>query len=394
MAEVSVEQIRNYRLCAHHLDAEYREEDINQLAGACGLQNTPPGAWETALYNRAPGCSLQKMESLLYKEKSLLQAWSLRGAPFVFPEEESGVFLSALLSEGDEPWIYNQGITLALDFLQMSFEELFSILKEVMPKLDRETIVSKTALDQILADWMLPLLPVRKRELWTQPSMYGNPDRQTVGGAVVSFMLRPCAFSGLAVFGERKGISQEFTSYKNWTGHAMKAGKAPQKQLVRKFIHCYGPATADRLTCWLGCSEKQGRRMWNLIAEELEPVTVSGKKAFILSGDRERLFSPAACKRQLLLLGGHDPFLDQRDRSVLLEDNSLHREIWKTTTNPGAILYRGEIIGIWTSKKKSKGMEIAINLWKNSQEKQKLSTLAEQYAAFRQQKLVSVHINS
>ena len=121
------------------------------------------------------------MESLLYKEKSLLQAWSLRGAPFVFPEEESGVFLSALLSEGDEPWIYNQGITLALDFLQMSFEELFSILKEVMPKLDRETIVSKTALDQILADWMLPLLPVRKRELWTQPSMYGNPDRQTVG---------------------------------------------------------------------------------------------------------------------------------------------------------------------------------------------------------------------
>lgn len=92
MAEASVEQIRNYRLGSHPLDAEYREGDIIRLAGSCGLQNTPPGAWETALYNRVPGCSLQKMESLLYKEKSLLQAWSLRGAPFVFPEEESDVF--------------------------------------------------------------------------------------------------------------------------------------------------------------------------------------------------------------------------------------------------------------------------------------------------------------
>lgn len=61
-------------------------------------------------------------------------------------------------------------------------------------------------------------------------------------------------------------------------GHDMKACKEPQKQLVRKFVHCYGPATADRFADWLGCSGKQGRRMWNLIAEELEPVTVSGKK--------------------------------------------------------------------------------------------------------------------
>lgn len=174
----------------------------------------------------------------------------------------------------------------------------------------------------------------------------------------------------------------------------MKACKGPQKQLVRKFVHCYGPATADRFADWLGRSGKQGRRMWNLIAEELEPVIVSGKKAFILSADRERLFSQADCKRELLLLGGHDPFLDQRDRSVLLQDKSLHREIWKTTTNPGAILYRGEIIGNWTSKKKSRGMEITMNLWKISQDKPKLCTLAEQYAAFRQQKLVNLHINS
>lgn len=48
MYEPSIEQIRNFRLHSHHLDAKYELADIESIAGACGLQNTPPGAWETA----------------------------------------------------------------------------------------------------------------------------------------------------------------------------------------------------------------------------------------------------------------------------------------------------------------------------------------------------------
>jgi len=392
MTELSVEQIRNFRLHSHHLDANYQKTDIANLVGACGMQNTPPGAWETALYNRVPDCSLAEMERLLYKEKLLLQAWSLRGAPVVFPTSESDVFLSALISEESEPWIYTLGISGALDFLQMTFDELFDVLKQVIPQLDDTVIVSKSTLDQTLAEWMLPLLPVEKRELWIKPSMYGNPDKQTVGGAVVSFMLRPCAFNGFVVFGERSGISPTFTSYKNWTEHSLKADADTSKKLVRKYLHCYGPATVDTFVSWLGCSKKQGQRIWAAVLDEMKPVMVLGKKAFFLSDDKERLFSPDASQRELLLLGGHDPFLDQRDRAVLQPDKSLQKQIWKLVTNPGAVLYCGEIIGIWTSKKKGKGMEIKMTLWSNPHKKQKLHNLAEEYAAFRRQKLMSVEM--
>jgi hypothetical protein len=119
---------------------------------------------------------------------------------------------------------------------------------------------------------------------------------------------------------------------------------------------------------------------------------VFGRKAFILSADKERLFSPVSFERELLLLGGHDPFLDQRDRTILQPDQSLHKQIWKLVTNPGAILYCGEIIGIWTSRKKGKGMEIKMTFFTMSPEKQKLHQLAEAYAAFRQQKLMSVEM--
>lgn len=400
MTEPSIEQIRIFRLRSHHLDAVYWKSETDRLVGACGMQNTPPGAWETALFNRVPDCTLSDMEHLLYEQKTLLQAWSYRGTPVVFPVSESSAFLSALVPDEPEPWIYTQGITLALDYLQMDSDSLLEMLKQVIPQLDDHVIVSKSALDQTLAGWMTPLIPVQKRELWNQPSMYGSPDIQTVGGAVVSFLLRPCAFHGLVVFGKRDGISPTFTSFKNWTGSPLPPDRDAKKKLVRKYLHCYGPATADMFASWLGCSGKQARRMWNTISEEMEPVTVFGKKAFILSEDRERLFAPASftgkhpgdLQRNLLLLGGHDPYLDQRDRAVLQPDKTLQKQIWKLVTNPGAVVYRGEVIGIWTTKKKAKGMDIKMTLWTDAAGKTPLQNLAEEYAAFRQQALMNLEI--
>ena len=390
MTEPSIEQIRIFRLRSHHLDSVYSKSETDRLAGACGMQNTPPGAWETALFNRVPDCTLSDMEHLLYEQKTLLQAWSYRGTPVVFPVSESSAFLSALIPDEPEPWIYTQGISLALDFLQMSFEELLPMLKQVMPRLNGKTIVTKSALDQTLAEWMLPLLPEEKKTLWNHPSMYGSPDKQTVGGAVVSFLLRPCAFDGLVVFGAREGISPTFTSYNAWTGHPLENQGEGEKELVRKFLHCYGPATPASFEGWLGCSGKQARRMWKAVSEEMEPVKAAGKNAWILSEDKACLLSPESLQRELLLLGGHDPYLDQRDRSILQPDKSLHKQIWKMVANPGTVVYRGEIIGIWTSKKKSRGMEMKITLWNGFQDKEKISVLAEEYADFRQQKLIGI----
>jgi hypothetical protein len=395
MMEINIQNIRLFRLYAHHLDKQREKKRIPEIVGACGMQNTPPGAWETALFNRISDCGLSDMNELLHHQKTLLQAWSFRGAPVVFPAGESDAFLSALVPRGGEEWIYTRGIAGALDFLGMSFDDVLDKLTRIMPLLDDRTIESKSELDRAAAEWMLPLLPVEKRDLWNSPSMYGTPDKKTVGGAAVSFLLRPCAFLGLVVFGERVGVSPTFTSYKGWLGHPLNPGEDAAGKLTRKFLHCYGPATSDAFASWLGCSGKQARRMWKSISNEMEPVkTFDGKSAFILSEDRDLLRSPPALHRELLLLGGHDPYLDQRDRHILLDDNALRKKVWQSVSNPGAVLRRGEIIGIWTAKKKGKGMEVHMTLWYNGvAAKQELYDLAEEYAAFQQRKLLSVRID-
>lgn len=392
MVEVTAEQIRLFRLSAHHLNRRYGEESIHEIAGACGMQNTPPGAWETALFNRVSGCRLSDMGALLQTSKTLLQAWSFRGAPVVFPTEESDVFLSALVSRPGEDWIYTRGITGALEFMQMSFDDLLEMQKQVLPLLNDKTIKSKSELDRTIAEWMLPLIPAEKQDLWNSPSMYGAPDKQTVGGATVSFLLRPCAFLGLVVFGERIGTSPTFTSYEGWLGHPLHSSGNAVAKLVRKFLHCYGPTTTDAFANWLGCSGKQARRMWGAVSDEIEAVKMyDGKKAFILSADKALLCSPPSAQRDILLLGGHDPYLDQRDRHVLLNGKALQKTVWQTISNPGAVLQRGEIIGVWNAKKKSKGIDIKITLWNETAAvKQALYNLAEEYAAFRQQKLLAL----
>ncbi len=108
---------------------------------------------------------------------------------------------------------------------------------------------------------------------------------------MVSFLLRPCSFLGLVVFSGRQGIQPVFTSFKQKTGRPLTPSPEGEKELVgRRYLHCYGPATPAMFASWLGASNQQANRLWNTVAEELEPVTLSGKKAFILAQDHGALF--------------------------------------------------------------------------------------------------------
>lgn len=384
--EVTGAQIRGYRLHAHHLDSRLPAGRMADAAGACGLQNTPPGAWETSMLNRVAGCTLRALANALYQERTLLQAWAYRGVPVVFPTVQSDAFLTPLIARADEhPWIYTQGIAGALDHLRMPFDDLLARLKEAMPYLDNHTIRNKEALDRTLADILYDDLPNDRKALWRDPSMYGNPEKQTVGGATVSFLLRPCSFSSLVVFGERQGTSPTFTSYKRWTGHAPVQMPAASKALVRKFLHCYGPTTVDCLMGWLGCSPKQARRLWREVSDEIEPVQVQGKTRYILTDDMDALTSARCDDERLMLLGAHDPYLDLKDRGTILEDKSRHKSVWKYVANPGAVLRGGRVIGTWKAKSLKDRMDIAIKLWEpvSSAQGKLLAGLADEYAAFR-----------
>ena len=378
-------KIRGYRLRAHHLDAKLPAEKILDAAGACGIQNTPPGAFETALYLRLQDSSLTAIQDALYREKILLQAWSYRGVPAVFPTKDSDIFLTALISqEGEEPWIYTRGVSAGLEYTGLSLSEALQLVKDAAASLEGRVIVSKEELDRDLADRIQKRLPEEKKSLWTAPSMYGRPDRQTVGQAIVSFLLRPCSFSSLVVFGERCGQSPSFTSYRSWTGQEPALLPDAGKELVRRFLHCYGPSSPAAFADWLGSSRRQAQRLWDSVSCELTPLKLERKNLWMLTRDIAELLSAEEGDR-LLLIGPHDPYLDLRDREIVLEDTVRQRQVFRTVANPGAILRGGRIIGIWSAKSEKGKIRFSLRLWDGAGEvtRRELNRQAEEYAAFR-----------
>ena len=351
--ELSPGKVRALRLHAHHLDRPLPAGGLAAAAGACGMQNSPPGAWETAAFNRVEDCSVCSLHTALYHDRTLLQAWSWRGVPAIFPAEDAGVFLAPLFPHpGEEPWIYTRGMGLALDLLGMTADALLPLVLDAARLLDGDTIHGKDTLDRVLADAVRPHLPPEKRPLWDGPS-------------------------GLVVFGERTGPTPSFTSLRRWLGGEPPAfGGDGDAELTRRFLHGYGPALPGDFADWLGASPAQAARLWNALPQqERVTVTVEGKARQMLAADLAAAEDlPGDGGGRLLLLGPHDPYLDLRDRELILPDKKRQRAVWRTVANPGVILRGGCAAGIWKARTAGRGLELTLCPWQE---------LAEAYAAFR-----------
>jgi hypothetical protein len=376
---ISDEQYRQFRVRTHHLDQRLPAQQLLTAAGTIGFQNSPPGAWEQAVFNRIADITAAELRAMLEEQKYLLQVWSFRGAPAVFPTQDAAVFLNALVAEKNEgPWIYTAGLVPSLPQLGIDYPTLLTVVGQATKAvLADKTITGKGQLDAAIADAVAADLPAAKQAAWQQPSLYGA--KQTLGEAAVSFMLRPASFQGLVVFGKRAGQSPTFTSPQHW-GVDWPQQSAAAQELVRRYVHAYGPTNRQEFTKWLGCSTAQGQRLWALIAGEATAVDAGS----VLTADLSEFQKTATPAGTLRLLGPHDPYLDANGRDLLLSDKKLQRKVWRTVGNPGVVLLDGQIIGVWRQRKQGKQLNMTVDSFRplTGELKQKIKEQAEMYAVF------------
>ncbi|MEE6716664.1 winged helix DNA-binding domain-containing protein [Schleiferilactobacillus harbinensis] len=376
---ISDEQYRQFRVRTHHLDQRLPAQQLLTAAGTIGFQNSPPGAWEQAVFNRIADITAAELRAMLEEQKYLLQVWSFRGAPAVFPTQDAAVFLNALVAEKNEgPWIYTAGLVPSLPQLGIDYTTLLTVVGQATKAvLADKTITGKGQLDATIAEAVAADLPAAKQAAWQQPSPYGA--KQTLGEAAVSFMLRPASFQGLVVFGKRAGQSPTFTSPQHW-GVDWPQQSAAAQELVRRYVHAYGPTNRQEFTKWLGCSTAQGQRLWALIAGEATAVDAGS----VLTADVSEFQKNAGPTGTMRLLGPHDPYLDANGRDLLLPDKKLQRKVWRTVGNPGAVLLDGQIVGVWRQRKQGKQLSMTVDSFRplTGELKQKITEQAEMYAVF------------
>jgi hypothetical protein len=359
-----------FRLAGQHLVRRLPDSypgSLLEAAGACGIQNTPPGSAALALHARVAGLGPAAVDRALETDRHLLQVWSVRGAPHVVPAGARDVFTIGLLP-GDEP-SSRALVRVILGDLDAAglpaAEAIRQTAQAVTEALDGRTLSKDELLEELKR--RLP----RELNPWCRRCRihHVHPSLQRAAALWGTFCLAP-----------RTGQEASFVRTDQWLGVPAPAAVGSVEpaavedagtELVRRFLRVYGPSTPSLFAVWAGIAPAHARRLWDLVASELvelasEPAGADkgngrrGRQRVYLHGQDVARFESPPAARGVRLLPPHDPYLEQPDRETLLPDRALQAGLWRAVANPGAVLVDGAVVGTWRAQKKGARLTLAV----------------------------------
>jgi hypothetical protein len=310
-------QVLAYRIAANELHrADTRPADL--AISALGVQDTPAGSARLAIAARTTAD---------LADDRLALVWSTRGAPHLHRRADLPAIAAAVwpLSDADArsriaSGKIREGAKLGL----AAFEAAATAMGEVVTKPMAKGAVSGEVSARI----------PESLTYWCQPCAARH-----LSGAL---------FQQVGLAGGVQLVADAPTTtlapIKGWSGPPAQAeGTA---ELIRTYLRLLGPATDTEAAAFIGTTRTELRRVW---PDGLVAVRVDGRECWLPEDAVAALRNPPAPPDVRLLPAG-DPFLQARDRQLLVLDKARHAEVWKAIGNPGVLLVDGDIAGTWRAK--------------------------------------------
>lgn len=374
-ARVSKDDVIAFRLRAHNLAERLGADGLLAAADRCGIQDSPPGSALLALHARVRDLTPQHLADAVAEQKSLLQTWSMRGAPFCFPSAAAAVFTTGVLPPSEEALRhFIPGVQPALDSLGIGLTEAVGLIGAEVGAVLSERRLAIAELGAQIAERVARRLPGPKREIWERPGPY-SPG-QPLGEGVVHFCLRVLTLQGVVCFAPRVGNKAPFVLVEEWLGRPIPAvdPALARADLLRRYLHAYGPSTRRDFAAWVGVRAGDTDCWWDLVEDELTAVEFGGT-AWILTEDLGALQS-TPMPNGVRLLPPRDPYTQLRDHETVL-DKALHRQVWKTIGEPGTVLADGRITGTWRARRSGRKLAITITTFGSLPDRDKAPLQAE-----------------
>ena len=383
-----------FRLNAHHLTERLGEKGLLEAAGACGVQNSPPGSALLALHARVENVTQDRVAAAVAEEKSLLQTWCMRGSPFYFPAADAPVFTTGVLPPTEKAKRHLiLGVEATLDELDLSLTEAVELVGAEIGAVLSGRQLAINELGAELAKRIAPKLPKPQRGIWEGQGPYAAD--QPLGEGVVHFCLRILTLQRTVCFAPRDGNKAPFVLVDEWLGRPIPHvdPEVARAELLRRYLRCYGPSTRGDFAAWVGIKAGDVDPWWSLVEDELTQVEFTGK-SWLLTEDRDALGS-APKPKGLRLLPPRDPYTQLRDRETIV-DKKYHRDVWKTVGEPGTVLADGRIIGSWRPRKSGRKLTMTITTFGSlpARDRKRIEDEAEQVARLRGASSVTVDFDT
>ena len=322
--ELAWPQVHAFRLQRHHLDRRASAKDLAAVVGDIGgAQAQVMSAAELQVAVRAR-CTVADVRDALWKERSLVKTWLMRGTLHLANSDDLPVYVGAM----GRHWV-SQMRPSWLTYMQVTEEEFWQICDDIGAALDGTPLTRQQLIERV-----------------------GKGRSEHVREALNSGwggMLKPAARNGLLCFGPNSGQSVTFVRPQSWLpGWRTVDPDDAIVEMARRYMRAYGPATKGDFARWWGAWPGVANAGWRGLAPELVSVSVEGMRADLLAEDL------AAMKRAKLgepvkLLPLFDPYLmGYAKRDHMVERDYAARVSRTAGWISAVVLAEGRIVATWT----------------------------------------------
>ena len=332
MADLKVTraQVLAFRAAAQALDRRRPGTDLLAVAGACGIQDTPPGSADVSLAARLDLDGPVVEHAVASRDLAL--TWSVRGAPHVFPPADFPVFtLGARPADGTLERLWREP--------EHSLVEVEAAMVTALGEEPRSKADVSSAATASLPPELTP---------WCAACKVNHP-RESV--------FRAAPLLGRLVLTSTAPVL--LARAETWLGtNATGDVEALRTELLRRYLHCYAPTTAGHFAEWAGITPSDAKQRWAAVAGDLVAVLGDGK-GYVLEEDLDALDRPPP-PTGVRLIPNKDAFLQARDRDVLFPDPAHRKAVFPILGGPGTVLHEAVPVGTWRGAAKGRRYEVTV----------------------------------
>jgi hypothetical protein len=355
MPELSTELVTSWRLSRHHLDERAQKGQLTRVVGdVCGVQAQVLAGAAIGIWARVEGVSAEDIDALMWKRHSLVKTWAMRGTLHLLSATDLPIYTAALKTrlKGMEEWLVKNH--------KMIPGEMEQVVSEIRKALDGRCLTREQLADRI-----------------GKQSKIGAKFRQLMlsGWGV---LLQPAAYDGSLCFGPSHGTNVSFVRPDQWLGRWEEPDSDEAlRTLVLRFAACYGPVTRQDFQHWWSRPDEKTMRVIEAAFNELEQVEFEGRQCWLRKQDVDRV-QKARLVRTVRLLPSWDCYvMFYHPRELFVPARFRSRIFDQIHGNSPVLLIDGIAAGVWSKKKRGKGLEIRVDSFQRLSPKQ-ISSIREE----------------
>jgi DNA glycosylase AlkZ-like len=262
-AKLNWGQVNAWRLSQHGLSPRLKHgSHIEAVKRTGGIQAQVLSAAELALWARVEGLARDEVQSALWRERTLLKTWAMRGTLHLLAADELPLYVAARSALDTRNWLAY------FDYFGLTAAHYEAFIEAVPQVLSNQPMTREqftTAVAERLGDPRLGEL--------LRSSSWGS-------------LFKPSAFRGDLCFGPSQGQNVTFVNARQWLGLDAKSweGVEPQaalRETVRRYLLAHGPAGPQDFALWWwgGGGVGLARKLFRSMEDELVEADVEGWRA-------------------------------------------------------------------------------------------------------------------